>query len=339
MKKVVLKIFIFFSLIVLILISGVRIYLNSIDVPIYDFKLAYNFILNKNKISQYENLNQLLGFNENDKLLIIHADDLGLSRSVNELSLKALDSNYVNSASIMMPTPEVEEVVKHLIENPTLDIGLHLTVTSEWESYKWDGISPKDSIPSMIDEYGNFYEKKKNFIKNANPEEVRMELQSQIDYARSLGINPSHIDSHEGALFFSPEIFKVYLEVAEKNNLPAFVPKELSPHFDKNFSKPKNLVIVEKLYMADKSIEFENWENYYHSIIKELKPGLNEIIVHLGTDNEELKDITSNRVAFGSKWRNLDYEIISSAKFRSLLKENDIKLVNWTHIKNIIYPN
>ena len=239
----------------------------------------------------------------------------------------------------MMPTPEVEEVVKHLIENPTLDIGLHLTVTAEWESYKWNGISPKDSIPSMIDEYGNFYEKKKNFIKNANPEEVRMELQSQIDYAKSLGINPSHIDSHEGALFFSPEIFKVYLEVAEKNNLPAFVPKELSPHFDKNFPKPKNLVIVEKLYMADKSIEFKNWENYYHSIIKELKPGLNEIIVHLGTDNEELKDITSNRVAFGSKWRNLDYEIISSAKFRSLLKENDIKLVNWKHIKNIIYPN
>ena len=77
--------------------------------------------------------------------------------------------------------------------------------------------------------------------------------------------------------------------------------------------------------MADKSIEFENWENYYHCIFKELKPGLNEIIVHLGTDNEELKDITSNRVAFGSKWRNLDYEIISSAKFRSLLKENDIK--------------
>ena len=339
MKKVVLKIFIFFSLIVLILISGVRIYLKSIDVPIYDFRLAYNFILNKNKISQYENLNQLLGFSENDKLLIIHADDLGLSHSVNELSLKALDSNYVNSASIMMPTPEVEEVVKHLIENPTLDIGLHLTVTAEWESYKWDGISPKDSIPSMIDKYGNFYEKKKNFIKNANPEEVRMELQSQIDYARSLGINPSHIDSHEGALFFSSEIFKVYLEVAEKNNLPAFVPKELSPHFDKNFPKPKNLVIVEKLYMADKSIEFKNWENYYHSIIKELKPGLNEIIVHLGTDNEELKDITSNRVAFGSKWRNLDYEIISSAKFRSLLKENDIKLVNWTHIKNIIYPN
>ena len=239
----------------------------------------------------------------------------------------------------MMPTPEVKEVAKHFIKNPNLDIGLHLTVTAEWENYKWDGISPKDSIASMIDEYGNFYEKKKNFIKNAKPEEVRIELQSQIDYAKSLGIIPSHIDSHEGALFFSPEIFKVYLEIAEKNNLPAFVPKELSPHFDKNFSKPKNLVIVEKLYMADKSIEFKNWENYYHSIIKELKPGLNEIIVHLGTDNKELKDITSNRIAFGSEWRNLDYEIISSSKFRSLLKDNDIKLVNWTDIKNIIYPN
>lgn len=339
MKKIVLKLFVFFLLTVLILISGVRIYLNLIDLPIYDFRLAYNFILNRNEISQYENLNELLGFNKKDKLLIIHADDLGLSHSVNELSLKALDSNYVNSASIMMPTPNVEEVVMHLKKNPNLDIGLHLTVTSEWENYKWDGISPKNSIPSMIDDKGNFYEKKKNFIKNAKPEEVRIELQSQIDYAKSLGIIPSHIDSHEGALFFSPEIFKVYLEVAEKNNIPAFVPRVLSPHFDKNFSKPNKLVIVEKLYMADKSIEFKNWESYYHSIIKELKPGLNEIIVHLGIDNEELQEITSNRIPFGSKWRNLDYEIVSSSKFRSLLKENDIKLVNWTDIKNIIYPN
>lgn len=239
MKKVILKIFVFFSFIVLILISGVRIYLNSIDVPIYDFKLAYNFILNKNEISQYENLNQLLGFSENDKLLIIHADDLGLSRSVNELSLKALDSNYVNSASIMMPTPEVKEVAEHFIKNPTLDIGLHLTVTAEWENYKWDGISPKDSIPSMIDEYGNFHEKKKNFIKNAKPEEVRIELQSQIDYAKSLGIIPSHIDSHEGALFFSPEIFKVYLEIAEKTIFLHLYPKNYLLILIKTFQSQK----------------------------------------------------------------------------------------------------
>tara|TARA_B100001057_G_scaffold926_1_gene882 strand:- start:6154 stop:6501 length:348 start_codon:yes stop_codon:yes gene_type:complete len=114
---------------------------------------------------------------------------------------------------------------------------------------------------------------------------------------------------------------------------------DLSPHFDESFIKPKNLVVVEKFFMADKSLDFENWEDYYYNIIDKLRPGLNEIIVHLGSDNEELINITSNRIAYGSKWRNLDYEIVSSSKFRSLLIKNNIKLINWKDIKTVIYPN
>ena len=63
--------------------------------------------------------------------------------------------------------------------------------------------------------------------------------------------------------------------------------------------------------MADKNISFEDWPEYYDDIVNNLNPGLNEIIVHLGFDNHEMKKITSNRTAFGSKWRNLDYDIIS----------------------------
>ncbi len=339
MKKIIFKISISLSITFLILIFGVKIYFNINDLPIYDYRLAYNFILGNKKLQQYENLNELLGFKKNDKLLIIHADDLGLSSSVNELSLKALDSNYVTSASVMMPTPKVNEVAAHFKKNPNLDMGLHLTVTAEWKNYKWSGISSGDSIKSMLDSSGNLHEKKKYFIKNAKPKEVRIELQNQINYAKSLGIVPTHVDSHEGALFFSPEIFRVYLEVAEKNKLPAFVPMDLSPHFDESFTRPKNLVVVEKFFMADKSLDFENWEDYYYKIVEELRPGLNEIIVHLGSDNEELKNITSNRIAYGSKWRNLDYEIVSSSKFRSLLIKNNIKLINWKDIKKVIYPN
>ena len=92
------------------------------------------------------------------------------------------------------------------------------------------------------------------------------------------------------------------------------------------------------MYMADKNMTFKNWPLYYESILNNLDPGLNEIIVHLGLDNNEMKKITSNRIAFGSKWRNLDYHVVSSPEFKASLIKNDIKLVTWREIKDILYP-
>ena len=321
----------------LLFFGGIRFFLNLNDIPIYDYRLIYDFICSNNDVNQLHNLSELLGYKKNDKLLIIHADDLGLSSSVNQASFDALNNKYVNSASVMIPAPNTIEVADYFNENPDIDLGLHLTFTSEWKDYKWHGISQKDSISSLINSNGNFYEKKKDVIKNANPEHIRKELQAQIEYAISIGIKPTHLDSHEGVLFFSPEFFKIYLEVSEKNRLPVFVPKLLAAHFNDDFPQPKNLVVV-KMYMADKNISFENWAGYYDSILNNLEPGLNEMIVHLGIDNNEMKKITSNRIAFGSKWRNLDYNIVSSPEFKASLIKNNIKLVTWREIKDILYP-
>ena len=321
----------------LLFFGGIRFFLNLNDIPIYDYRLIYDFICSNNDVNQLHNLSELLGYKKNDKLLIIHADDLGLSSSVNQASFDALNNKYVNSASVMIPAPNTIEVADYFNENPDIDLGIHLTFTSEWKDYKWHGISQKDSISSLINSNGNFYEKKKDVIKNANPEHIRKELQAQIEYAISIGIKPTHLDSHEGVLFFSPEFFKIYLEVSEKNRLPVFVPKLLAAHFNDDFPQPKNLVVV-KMYMADKNISFENWAGYYDSILNNLEPGLNEMIVHLGIDNNEMKKITSNRIAFGSKWRNLDYNIVSSPEFKASLIKNNIKLVTWREIKDILYP-
>ena len=321
----------------LLFFGGIRFFLNLNDIPIYDYRLIYDFIFSNNDVNQLNNLSELLGYKKNDKLLIIHADDLGLSKSVNQASFDALNNKYVNSASVMIPAPNIIEVADYFNENPDIDLGIHLTFTSEWKDYKWHGISQKDAISSLINGNGNFYEKKKEVIKNSNPEHIRKELQAQIDYAMSIGIKPTHLDSHEGVLFFSPEFFKIYLEVSEKNRLPVFVPKLLAAHFNDDFPQPKNLVVV-KMYMADKNVSFENWAEYYGSILNNLEPGLNEMIVHLGIDNNEMKKITSNRIAFGSKWRNLDYNIVSSPEFMASLIKNNIKLVTWREIKDMLYP-
>ena len=219
-RKFFLPIILVFILLNTMIFGGIRIFFNLNDVPIYDYRLIYDFILSNNNVNQFNNLSELLGYKKNDKLLIIHADDLGLSNSVNQASFEALNNKYVNSASVMIPAPYSNEVADYFKENPDIDLGLHLTFTSEWKDYKWHGISQKDSISSLINGNGNFFEKKKEVIKNSNPQDIRRELQAQIDYAISIGIKPTHLDSHEGVLFFSPEFFKIYLEVSEKNRLP-----------------------------------------------------------------------------------------------------------------------
>ena len=319
------------------LFFSILIYFEIKEIPIYDFNVAYKFITGNSQYSQYDGIIEKLGYNKNDKLLIIHADDIGLSKSVNKASFLALKEGFVNSGSIMMPCENIDEVGKFAKENPNIDLGLHLTVTSEWRDYKWDGVAVSSEIPSMIDENGNLFENKKKFTLNANPEDLKKELQSQIDLAKSMGINPTHIDSHEGALFFDQSLFKTYLDIGEENKLPVFVPSDVAVHFDKKFPKPKNVVIIENFYMASPDLKFSEWENYYLNILNNLKPGISELIVHLGYDDKEMQEITIEHPNFGSKWRDLDMEIVSSEKFRKALVDNNIKLVTWKEIQNVLY--
>lgn len=209
------------------------------QIPIYNLNLALKFIINKQTNNNFNEISKRLGFAKNDKLLIIHADDLGLCKSVNSATFKSFKNNSISSASFMMTTKEINDVASFSLNNPKYDLGIHLTVTSEWNFHKWGGILKNNDISSMLNSNNHFYWNKRKFTKNVKLDELKKELQAQINFAMSMGFNPSHIDSHEGALFFDPDIFKLYLNLAEENNLLAFVPSQASVHFDRNFKKTK----------------------------------------------------------------------------------------------------
>lgn len=338
-RRILLKFGLGLLLLAIMAWGGLRLFFYFNKIPIYDSRLIYNFIFHSDRpLPQYENLAQKLGYTSSDKLLIIHADDLGLARSVNKASFEALSKGFVSSASVMMPSPFAEEVAAYYLENPQIDLGLHLTFTSEWIGYKWTGVASAEDIGTLLDKEGFLHQNKVTVIKEASNSQIKIELPAQIDYARALGLAPTHMDSHEGTLFFDPEFLRTYIEVGHQNQIPVFVPKLLAPHFDEQFPLPSQVVLVDQMFMALKGIELNAMEEYYLHVLSSIKPGLNQLLIHLAFDDEEMNAITKDREAYGAKWREQDYKIVSSKKFQDLLKQNNIKLIQWREIQAVLYP-
>ncbi|MEC7479206.1 MAG: ChbG/HpnK family deacetylase [Bacteroidota bacterium] len=327
------------SLSMLILVSFFIIlisYFHYNQLPIYNWGLAFKFIKNSTQTENFEILSKNLGFSSDEKLLIIHADDLGLSDSVNDTSMESLLKNTVTSASVIMNAEKVQEIADFSKKYPKIDLGVHLTVTSEWKFHKWGGVLSNNDISSLLNSKNNFYWNKRKFTKYSKIKELHDELQAQVDLAISMGMNISHIDSHEGALFFDPDVFKTYLKIAENNNLLAFVPVQASVHFDESFPKPKYAIIIDQFFMAEAGIKHEDMEGYYLDILDNLEPGLSEIIVHFGLNDDKMKEITVDKIDYGSKWREMDYKIFNSEKFINSIKKNNIKLINYKDLENHI---
>ena len=272
-----------------------------------------------------------LGYPADARLLILHADDLGAAHSVDAASFDALDRGAISSASIMMPTPWVTEVAAYARAHPNADLGLHLTLTSEWETYRWGSVSPADKIPTLLDSAGTFPNDEKLVAARAKPLEVERELRAQIDRALALGIHPTHLDSHMGSLFTTPGLIATYVRVAHDYRLP-FLALKGSPLAAPEAGLSTQDVLLDAVIIAGPEVPRDQWKEFYLKSIAGLKPGLTEMIVHLGHDDSELQAVTVNHEAYGSAWRQRDYDVVTSPEFKKALKDNHVILVTWKEL-------
>jgi chitin disaccharide deacetylase len=287
-------------------------------------------------VAQNKTIAERLGYPRDAKLLIVHADDLAVAHSEDAASFDALDKNAVTSASIMVPCPWLTEVADYAKAHPDADLGLHLTLTSEWKTYRWSPVESKDKVPSILDPTGYLWVDTPAATAHIKAEDAEREIRAQIERANAMGIHPTHLDSHMGALFSRPDLFAVYVKVAHEYKLPflAFIapntPKELSSLLSSND------IVLDSVLIADPSIRPADWKSFYASAIKNLKPGISEIIVHLGYDDAELQAVMVDHIDYGSTWRQRDYDFVTGPDFKKLLDENHIILVKWKDLKNLL---
>ena len=282
-------------------------------------------------LAQTKNAAEQLGYPANAKLLIIHADDLAVSHSQDRASFAALDQHAASSASIMVPCPWLTEVAEYAKAHPGADLGLHLTLTSEWKNYRWGPVASRNVVPGLLGPDGNLWPDVPPVTKNGKPAEVEAEIRAQIERARKVGIRPTHVDSHMGTLF-TPEFFAVYVKVAREYGLP-FLAMRADNAPAAMLALVKDTDILPNATVMATDVKPENWSAYYAGVIWSLKPGLTELIVHLAYDDAEMQAVTEDHPAYGSAWRQRDFNVITSPEFRQLLKDNQVTLVGWNAIK------
>jgi chitin disaccharide deacetylase len=278
-----------------------------------------------------------LGYPPDAKLLIVHADDLGMAHSINMASIKGFESGLVSSGSIMIPCSWLPEIAAYARSHPEADLGLHLTLTSEWSLYRWGPVLAKERVPSLLDSNGYLYPTETEAAAHIDPKEAEAEIRAQIARARALGINPTHLDSHMGTLYQSQALFETLFRVARDNKLLIRVSKEwfTEAPFLPSLLGPDD-VVMNGVISIEPSVTPEGWSKFYTDAIKNIQPGITEMIVHLAYDNEEMRGVAFAHPNWGSEWRQRDFQFVTSEAFRKLLQENNVKLVTWREVNKLM---
>src|SRR5690554_4469703 len=199
-------------------------------------------------VSQETTYAEKLGYPTGSKVVIFHVDDAGMSYESNQGAKISIEQGIASSCSIMMPCPWAADMAKYAIEHPEMDAGLHLVLTSEWKAYRWGPVAGSSQVPSLVDKEGNLWSSVEEVVQNASADDVEKEIRAQIEKALSIGLKPTHMDSHMGTLFAKDEFLERYIKLGIEYGIPVMFPGGNN----KLLAESLNLPVVRELKAAGK---------------------------------------------------------------------------------------
>jgi predicted glycoside hydrolase/deacetylase ChbG (UPF0249 family) len=267
-----------------------------------------------------------LGYTAEARLLVIHADDFGMSHSVNRATSLAFENGWITSASIMATCSWFPEAGKFARAHPDVCLGVHLTLNSEWTPFRWGPVAGSESVRTLVDDDGYLPLVEKHVVENASLADVELELRAQIEKVRNAGIRISHFDSHMLTLLGSEGLLSTYLALSEEYGIPARVVP--APDFAEG-KLTKSCELIDVVCEAVPDISADRWFEGYKAMLGPLPPGSYQLTVHLGLDDDEMRGATHDHPNWGSAWRQRDFDLVQSADFRKFLADEGFTLVSW----------
>jgi predicted glycoside hydrolase/deacetylase ChbG (UPF0249 family) len=160
-----------------------------------------------------------------DRTLIIHHDDLGGSHGANLAFVELWDMGLATTGSVMVPCPWFPEIAAIARQRPELDLGVHLTLTSEWDLFRWRPLTGVDDN-GLCDAEGFFWRRVAD-ARRADPRAVEAELRAQIETALAAGIDVTHLDSHMGTVW-QPEFLDIFVGLGREYRLPIGLTRDMA---------------------------------------------------------------------------------------------------------------
>jgi predicted glycoside hydrolase/deacetylase ChbG (UPF0249 family) len=278
-----------------------------------------------------------LGFPAGKKVVLLHASELGMCYETNAAGEKLLDGDLVRSGAAMVPCPWFCDLIPWLTAPSQAEVGLSLTLNSPSQSYRWKPVAPQESVSSLTDADGYFWQSPLQTMVNATPDEVERELEAQIAQAKSFGLKPTHFTTYLGTLVMRPDLMEIYLRVARRHWVPAVV-VELTPEQVERFAKegfplPPDVIHllsdyplpkVDDLRFIPPADSYEAKKKAFLSLLHDLQPGITQIAVSPAEESEALKHITPN-------WQQRVWEaqLLQDDDVRKLLHGDDYILTDW----------
>ncbi len=284
--------------------------------------LVFSVALCAQSVPPAKSVAERLGYPANSRLLVIHADDFGMSHSVNRAIEEALEKHWVTSASILVPCPWFPEVARWANAHPDADLGVHLALNSEWTTFRWGPVSAQPKGSSLLDPDGYLPLTTEYVASHAKITEVETETHAQVDKAKAAGIHLTHLDTHMGAIVTTPELLKVYLGLGQAYKLPLLLDNRAE-------SLAPGSVLLNDLLEMKPGTPKSQWLDAYKKMLAPLPPGSYQLIVHLAYNDDEMQGATADHPNWGAEWRQYDFDLVRSPEFQKFLKDQGFILVAW----------
>ena len=273
--------------------------------------------------------NEWLGYPPDARLLILNADDFGMYQAVNEATLRTLKEGVVRSTTVMAPCPRAWQAMQLLGDNPDLAFGVHLTVISELANYKFGPLTPREAVPSLIDEAGYFYsvERIPEFLALAKLDELEVEFRAQIEAVLSARLKPTHVDWHCLHSGGRADIFDMTLGLAKEYGLAVRVAERALIER----LQGQGLPTVDYDLLDSFSVDTVDKSARYAQMLRDLPAGLSEWAVHPGLGTAEAQAVDPG----GWQVRQADFEFLMSFEARELVLQEGIIVLNYKPLQEV----
>jgi len=285
-----------------------------------------------------------LGFAEDDRVVIIHADDIGMCEATVSALADLVDFGLVSSAATMVPCGWFPLTAAFCRQHPEVDIGVHLTLTSEWDNCRWGPLSTRDPATGLIDEEGYFHRSSEAVQEQGDPAAVELEVEAQVARAQHAGIDVTHVDTHMGTVGH-PKFASAYVQLALQHRVPLMMLRHDEAGwrrmgFDGAMAtmaaglvrqlEAQGMPLLDHLVQLPLNQPAERVELAKREL-DSVPPGLTHYIIHPAHDTPELRAVAST-----SPSRVADYQAFSSRELRDYVRASDLQVIGYRELRELM---